>query len=323
MSEAIVAEVELCQYRVAGRLLGLVVTVVVLAAWGWFLYGQISVLNLHSWQITPFWLVIAVLLAMLYFVGLGICWTLLLRSMSALPNPISIFQGARIWQMSMFTRYIPGNIWHVLSRALLAEQVRASRSLVIASATVEQLLSVLGALLVVSLALPRLGMQVVGATSLPVSLIIPIALVAGLVVVHPRILGRLFNWVGTRLQRPEIAWRYDYRIMIGLLSLYAATTVVTGLSLAAIVIGMGSLEIANIPFIVGSAALAWAVGYVSIVTPSGLGVREGVLAGLLALVVPLPVAIVASLLFRLVSMGGESLALVVFWLAGSRRFSSS
>jgi hypothetical protein len=47
-----------------------------------------------------------------------------------------------------------------------------------------------------------------------------------------------------------------------------------------------------------------------------------VLAGLLALIVPLPVAIVASLLFRLVSTGGEGLALVVFWLAGSRRFSS-
>jgi uncharacterized membrane protein YbhN (UPF0104 family) len=277
---------------------------------------------MHSWQITPFWLAISVLLAALYFVALGICWALLLRSMSALPNPIPIFQGARVWQMSMFTRYIPGNIWHVLSRALLAEQVRASRSLVIASATVEQLLTVLGALLVVSLALPKLGMLMVGATRLPVSLIIPIALVAGLVVIHPRILGRLFNWVGTRLKRPEIAWRYDYRIMVGLLSLYAATTVVTGLSLAAIVIGLGGLETVNIPFVVGSAALAWAAGYVSIVTPSGLGVREGVLAGLLALVVPLPVAIVASLLFRLVSMGGEGLALAVFWLAGSRRFSA-
>jgi uncharacterized membrane protein YbhN (UPF0104 family) len=153
-------------------------------------------------------------------------------------------------------------------------------------------------------------------------MVIPIALVAGLMVVHPRILGRLFNWVGTRLQRPEIAWRYNYRVMIVLLSLYAATTAVTGLSLAAIVIGLGSLEIANIPVVVGSAAFAWTVGYISIVTPSGLGVREGVLAGLLALVVPLPVAIVASLMFRLVSMGGESLAFAVFWFTGSRGFSS-
>jgi uncharacterized membrane protein YbhN (UPF0104 family) len=303
-------------------LLGLVVTAVVLVAWGWFLYGQVNALNTYSWQITPAWLAISVLLATLYFVGLGVCWALLLRSMSALPNPVSIFQGAKIWQMSMFTRYIPGNIWHVLSRALLAEQVRASRSLVIASATIEQLLTVLGALLVVSLALPKLGTQVVGTTRLPVSLMIPIALVVGLVVVHPRILGRLFKWVSIRLQRPEIAWRYDYRMVVGLLSLYAATTAATGLSLAAIVIGLGGLELASIPFIVGSAALAWVAGYVSVVTPSGLGVREGVLAGLLALVVPLPVAIVASLLFRLVTMGGESLALAVFWFAGSRRFSS-
>jgi uncharacterized membrane protein YbhN (UPF0104 family) len=314
--------VGLRQNRVAGRLLGLLVTAVVLAAWGWFLYGQVSVLSLHAWKISPFWLIIAGLLAMLYFVGLGICWALLLRSMSTAPISISIFQGARVWQLSMFTRYIPGNIWHVLSRALLAEQVNASRSLVIASATVEQLLTVLGALLVVSLALPKLGSQVIGATNLPVNIMIPITLVAGLVIVHPQILGRLFNWVGTRLRRPEIAWQYNYRVMIGLLSLYAATTAVTGLSLAAIVSGLGGLEIANIPFVIGSAALAWAAGFLSIVTPSGLGVREGVLAGLLALIVPLPVAIVASLLFRLVSTGGEGLALTMFWLAGSRRFSS-
>jgi hypothetical protein len=219
----------------------------------------------------------------------------------------------------MFTRYIPGNIWHIPSRAMLAEQVRASRSLVIASATIEQVLTMLGALLVVSLVLPKIGAQVVGVAGLSVDLLIPIALVSGLLVVHPFILGRLFNWIGIRLHRPEIAWQYTYGNMVRLLSLYAATTVLAGLSLAAIIVSLGTLEITNIPFIIGSAALAWVVGYMSFLTPSGLGVREGVLAGLLALVLPIPDAIVASLLFRLVSTGGEGLALLLFWVAGHRR----
>jgi glycosyltransferase 2 family protein len=55
------------------------------------------------------------------------------------------------------------------------------------------------------------------------------------------------------------------------------------------------------------------VGYLSFITPSGLGVREGVLTALLALVYPLPVAIVASLLFRLMCTLGEFAAILLFF----------
>ena len=290
----------------------------VLIAWVWFLKSQLLLLSAHSWQVVPIWLAISIPIATLYFIGLGSSWAVLLRSMSATPNAVTVFQGARIWQLSMFSRYIPGNIWHVLSRALLAEQIPAPRSLVIASATIEQLITLLGALLVVPLALPQLGSRVLGMTGVPVTVIIITTLAAGLLLVHPQLLGRLFNLIGARLRRPEIAWNYTYRSMIGLLSLYAMTTIIAGFSLVAIVVGLGSFEIAHIPFIIGSAALAWIIGYMSIVTPSGLGVREGVLASLLALILPLPIAVAASLLFRISSTIGESLALVILWIAGRR-----
>jgi uncharacterized membrane protein YbhN (UPF0104 family) len=302
------------QKQSARQLIGLVITAVVLVAWGWFLYGQVERLNAYSWKIAPGWLALAILLATLYFVGLGIGWSILLRAMSGKSSTLTLFQGARVWQLSMFTRYIPGNVWHILSRAALAEQVQASRSLVIASATIEQLLTLLGALLLVPIALPYLAAQI-SLTGSMAGWLILLAVAFGLVAIHPLILGRLLIWMGGKFRRPEIAWRYKYRTMLGILCFYALITSVSGCSLVAIVIGLADIEMMHIPFIVGSAALAWAVGYLSFLTPSGLGVREGVLVGLLSLILPLPVAIVASLLFRLVSMAGELLSLGMFWLA--------
>jgi glycosyltransferase 2 family protein len=316
VSEPVVADRPAPRGR-ARQLLGLTATIAVLAAWGWFLAGQLAQLSAHVWQIAPGWLVAATLLAALYFAGLGGCWAALLRSMQATPG-VTIFQGARIWQISMFSRYIPGNIWHVLSRAMLADQVRASRSLVIASATIEQLLTLLGALLVAALALPQIGGAVLGAAGAPMGAVIALALAAGLAAVHPRVLGSILRAIARRSRRPEIAWIYTYQTIAGLLGLYAATSAIAGLGLVAVLFGIGSPSLSDIPFIIGSAALAWAIGYVSIVTPSGLGVREGVLTSLLALIVPLPIAVVASLLFRIASTVGELIALGALWLAGRR-----
>jgi uncharacterized membrane protein YbhN (UPF0104 family) len=285
----------------------------------WFLYTQLDVLSAYDWQIDPLWLVLAVSFSGLYFGGLGCCWAFLLRLMSNSFHAPKLLRSAHIWQMSMVTRYLPGNVWHILSRAAFAEQLGVSRGLVIASATVEQLFTLMGALLVAPLILPWFSSRIIGSIELQIGWIIPATIVGGVIAMHPGILGRILRWIAARLGRPEIAWHYRYRTVLALLFLYSVTTMIAGLSLVAIVNGLTIIGFITFPLIIGSAAFAWAAGYLSIVTPSGLGVREGVLAGLLAMILPLPVAIVASLLFRLVTTLGEVLSLCVFWLLGRQQ----
>jgi uncharacterized membrane protein YbhN (UPF0104 family) len=66
--------------------------------------------------------------------------------------------------------------------------------------------------------------------------------------------------------------------LAGLLGLYLLPNVPAGLALA--VLGWPTGPAA--PDAVGAFAFAWAVGFLSFFTPSGLGVREVALAGLLA-----------------------------------------
>src|SRR5260370_10507899 len=59
-----------------------------------------------------------------------------------------------------------------------------------------------------------------------------------------------------------------------------------------------------LPICIGIYALAWDIGFVSFITPSGLGIREAAIVGFSALALPLPIdlAMVIPHLSRFVSM---------------------
>ena len=59
---------------------------------------------------------------------------------------------------------------------------------------------------------------------------------------------------------------------------------------------------------------AYWIGYVSLITPSGLGFREGALAWMLSSFFPAPVAVALSLVTRLWSTAGELLGVVLVWV---------
>jgi len=66
-------------------------------------------------------------------------------------------------------------------------------------------------------------------------------------------------------------------------------------------------------FISMNAGAYW-IGYASILTPSGLGFREGALAWMLAFYFPAPVAVALSLAARVWSTVGELLGVSLMWL---------
>jgi hypothetical protein len=76
-----------------------------------------------------------------------------------------------------------------------------------------------------------------------------------------------------------------------------------------------------LPLCIGIYAIAWDFGFVTFITPSGLGFRELAIAVLFALSLPsVPVALVAilALLSRAVSTLAELLCVSVAYLSGGR-----
>lgn len=293
------------------RWIGLLVSLMVAVAWSWFLRDQLNTLRQYPWELAPLAFALGIGCGALYFGGLAWSWTLLLQSISAparIPQPAAV----RVWLRSMMSRYIPGNVWHILSRVALADSVGASRTHILTSATTEQVLTIVGALALAGLTLPLWG--VVPGDETWLLLLLPL----GLVLLHPRILGAIMVWAAARFKRPALAWHYRYRTIVGLVAAYAGANLWAGLALYVVLWGITPIRMEQLPLVVGAAALAWVVGYLSFLTPSGLGVREAVLVALLVLVFPQPVAIVASLLFRLVLTLGELLAVLVALAHGRR-----
>lgn len=313
------------------RWLGIVVSIIVLVAWGAFLSTQLEALRRYPWQVSPLAFVAGILLGALYFAGLAWCWALLLQSVRGQPpkdtDPTlphtegtraqrfivgwGFIAGAiRVWLLSMITRYIPGNIWHILSRVAMADMLGVEKTQVLTSASIEQVMTILGALALVGITLPFWG--IVPTLESWLLLLLPI----GMLLLHPRIMGGVLGWAAVRLRRPELAWHYTYLDIIWLLLDYTIATLWASLSLYVLLWGLTPVSLSHMPLVVGASALAWVVGYLSFLTPSGLGVREAALVALLAQIYPVPVAIVASLLFRLAATLGEMLAVLVVWLAG-------
>jgi hypothetical protein len=286
------------------RWVGGLAILLVAAFWALFLGNQIRALAQYTWQIRPTALAASLAWSGLYSLTLALCWNWLLRRMGgALPYR----QGVRIWQVSMLTRYVPGNVWHILSRIALAERLGVSPARVLASATLEQVLNVIGALALAGLTLPFWGVTLTRQVWL-------VALVPlGLAALHPRLLGNLLAWAARRFNRPHLAWRYRFHEILLPVAGYALAMLWSGLALYAVMAGLVTVWPAQLPLYIGTGAVAWAVGYLSFLTPSGLGVREGVVVLVLSQIVPVPVAVVGSLVYRLVVTVAELATAGLTW----------
>lgn len=270
-------------------------TGVIVGAWGAALLGQRNALAAHEWSVAPGPLIAALVCAGVFWICLGLGWWQALRSVGG-----SLAAGAafRVWVSSLLWRYLPGNVWHIAGRVYLGGQTGERRSAVLAASVVEQFLTLAGACLVILLCLPAWpeGRWLAAPTAL--------GLAGSFLLLHPatgpRALRRLGRWTG----RPVTLTPPSLARLLTVLSWCATAHVGGGLSLWFVAAGLGAP--ADPWPVVGAGAAAWAIGYLSLLTPGGLGVREGALAVLLAPVIGAPAAILAGILSRIVSVLAEA-----------------
>ena len=138
----------------------------------------------------------------------------------------------------------------------------------------------------------------------------------GLFLLQPRILERFLNWTMAKLHRPALRVTLTWGQIWVLLLRYLVVWLAMGLSFAALARALTPYPLDVVPYLVASWAAAYVIGYLSLLTPSGLGVREGILALLLTEVfaAPLPtvIAIVARLWMVLAELLGAGVALVLW-----------
>jgi len=291
------------------RLLQWTALLLVGAFWAWYLLRIWGELSAYQWQ----WSLGPVLAAVILWIGYTAAqawgWVLLTR---AVGGAIEAKSGSRIWLLSMPARYVPGNVWHVLSRVYMGSRAGLSAGSVLLSSTLEQGMMVIGPLVVFLLSL-MFWVDRLDHRFLLLALLLP----AGLGCLHPRILLPLVRLVSRLFRKPAPVLELRYGQMIALAGWYALGHFLSSLAGCLVVASLAPVALPDVPVFVGAYALAYLVGYLSFLTPTGLGVREAALLGLLSLLMPSPVAAVAALLSRALSSLAEMIC--VAGLAGAWR----
>jgi hypothetical protein len=120
---------------------------------------------------------------------------------------------------------------------------------------------------------------------------------------------RWMVWALKKIPRAKDASEELVPPQSALMVAWAAAIVTLATNSAAFLVILGSFDRVHDPILIVAAyATAWTVGFLLLPIPSGLGVREAVLVGILHGLFPASVLVAASVFQRLVTVGTEGLA---------------
>jgi hypothetical protein len=195
------------------------------------------------------------------------------RIVNAWGSAIAFGDGARVWLVSNLAKWIPA--MQIAAMGGLARQAGASPFAAIGASLLIQIVNLLAGIAVILL-------MASDAVPFPRYVVVALGALAVGVVVFPQFLPRLARWAGARFGR-EVSWpAIPYRTI---LLAYA------GCALAWVLYGIAFqlLVSATLPDASGATRLYIAVftasymaGYIALLVPGGLGIREGVLIALMS-----------------------------------------
>ncbi len=267
------------------------------------LRSQWGELSRHTWRIAPGWLLLSGLLMLT-----GSCMDIWLWrfALARLGGKLAYPDALRIWFASILMRYIPGNVWQPLGMTVLARQRGVRVEATVGSIALFQAVNLLSVLPFAGVYLLTVGYfgllqpWLGGATNWLVALA---GLGIALFLLRPGWLIGLLNWALSKVGRPALEARLSTGQLLRLLLVTVLAWLCWGGSFAAMTFGLtvytaSEMTIA-LPHLLAAFPIAYAVGYLSFITPSGLAVREGVLYLLLAPLLGGGPTTVAALAIRL------------------------
>jgi len=297
--------------RRALRIVGATVLVVASIAYMASALGSPATLRTVAWLAHPWLLAASVLLhATSLSLGCLLWWSVLNR---VAPDVVAPAAHWRIWALTNPARYIPGRIWHVTSLGLLMRTAGVPVVALLTSMAVHMWLFVLAACVV--------GLGLLPSLPLPASVqALSVGAVVALVGLgtHPRFLGAAVGLLSRVTRQPMLAWRGQWHTALSLCALNVVIHLVTGISACMLLRATVGLDVADAPRVIAANAIAFLAGYVSLV-PAGLGVRDAVLAILLAPAEASGRAAVAALALRVWGIATELLLVGIALVVGRRQ----
>jgi uncharacterized membrane protein YbhN (UPF0104 family) len=304
-----------------------VLAAAILASVGWRLYQDLRDEPLHKVPLRWPWLILSGALYLLALGGSACYWFQLMRFGGARPG---VTATVRAYFLGHLGKYLPGKAIALLMRGALVRGPAVRLSTAIVTGFIEVLTTMAAGALCAAVLFSVEAPRAAGLPYHPVLLGVVLLGLCGLPLL-PGVFNVLVGRMSRRFQALEAMQlpRLSTHILLQGLGITACGWALLGLSLWALVQGVLPATDALTPGewarYTAMMALAYVAGFLALIMPGGVGVREFVLTLFLAPELsntgePRALAAVAVLLLRLVWTAAELLlAAVVYWLPGPPR----
>jgi uncharacterized membrane protein YbhN (UPF0104 family) len=259
----------------------------------WTIVRDWSNLVKYNWQFD--WVYLA-LSSVTYAISLALAMIAWAAVMRALNVRLSWKQNARFYMYSWMARRLPTAAPFVASRVMLYEQVGVAPRLTLAGMLWEQILLIASGGVLVVLMFPFTPLLSGIIPLLPVALV---ALVSLFLAVRPSVVAHMLNWLLRRWGKEPLTTFLELPATIAIFMLHMMLWLMGSLILFLMVRSIYVLDWSVLPVLVQIWVVTGLVSYLAFLIPVSLGLSDISMTVLLALVVPLSVALIIVLLIRI------------------------
>lgn len=210
------------------------------------------------------------------------------RIMKAFGARVPFSRFGFLFMAANFGRYVPGKVAQIAGLLVFMKREGVPRTVTFASMVVYQGLLILVAGIV---GISLVGPEIITKAAPGISIwVVFAAAIVGIVLTIPSIMERIVNLGLGLLKRERIV--YDLSIRDWAVAFIALVIgwILFGIAFAVMNASITGLEIAQFPYACGAFVLAFMIGWLVLIAPGGLGVREGILLLILAAIYPSGIA---------------------------------
>jgi len=276
------------------------------------LYQNFLELPSYDWEMNYTSLFISYIFLLFYFAANVLVWRFIIKNLNIDKKEIPFKTFFKIYFLPYLSKYIPGKIWAFMGRIYLAQKQGLSKFPVSLSIIWEQIFALISATLLFLFSL-FFWEKIESVNYIYLVIFILFLFFIGL---NSSIYNKIVNLIIKKFNKnnSELKINLSRAVSLKFIGLYCIVWMIFGVSFYFFIDFIYKIPARYFFLLLGLYPASWVLGTLSFLTPSGIGITEGVLVALLAFYFPLPVAIIISLSSRIWLSFGE---LICFGIAAT------
>ena len=294
--------------RLAGRVIPIVFYVLI-GVFAWVYLTKINWDGLKGLNPNWWWIAASAAAAIVLRYWYASIWMFLMRRLGAHTKGHHSELYA-VYAKSWLGRYLPGGVTWIVGKIYFASKLGLSKTKLGISSFLEGALQIIALMISATLILAfdplvqNFGSQWV--------VLLVAASIVGLISVYPPLFNRLTAFMYLKVRKEKLdAASLPSTATIGYgVGAFLFSSLLNGLAFYFLVLAVApEIGLGKIFYVIGCASLANALSMLAVFAPAGLGVREGVQLAMLAVIINPGLAVVVTVLDRILSIAMDT----VFW----------